>query len=235
MGCPATASQISSLQWRTPFSADAGIRHWNASSSQIGTSHSDQLADSVIPCCHLASIHCALSGTDCSHCECFNLASLRSRIAFFSESDSAPRALPFSSSQVQQWGRGFEQPVTSELTSAQCPCAIYGSSRAHYSPQVSDRCDSRQNKTHTFLKREQKYCSAYHKHPALMQPVCTTVSTPCHVGRSLAGHPWCVRVGNDYCKTRLYTPIRSKTTALPQCARNHSAQRGCPSPPCRGD
>ncbi len=66
----------------------------------------------------------ALSGADCSHCESFSLASLRSRIAFFSESDSAPRALPFSSSQgpvrKKQRGRGFEQPVTSELASAKC-------------------------------------------------------------------------------------------------------------------
>ncbi len=36
---------------------------------------------------------------ECSHCECFNLASMRSRIAFFSESDSTPRALPISFSQ----------------------------------------------------------------------------------------------------------------------------------------
>ncbi len=34
----------------------------------------------------------------CSHCECFSLASLRSWLAFFSESDSIPRALQFSSS-----------------------------------------------------------------------------------------------------------------------------------------
>ncbi len=63
-----------------------------------------------------------LSGVDCSHCESFSLASLRSRIAFFSESDSTPCALPFSSSQgpvrKKQWCRGFEQPVTSELASA---------------------------------------------------------------------------------------------------------------------
>ncbi len=51
---------------------------------------------------------------------------------------------------------------------------VYGSSRAHYSAQVSDHCDSGKNKTHTFSKREQKSFSAYHKHPALMQPVCTT-------------------------------------------------------------
>ncbi len=64
---------------------------------------------------------------NCSHCESFSISSLRSRIAFFSESDSTPRALPFSSSQgparKKQRGRGFEWPETNELTSAQCPCA----------------------------------------------------------------------------------------------------------------
>ncbi len=40
-----------------------------------------------------------LSRAECSHCECFSLAPLRSQLAFFSESDSAPRALPFSSSE----------------------------------------------------------------------------------------------------------------------------------------
>ncbi len=53
---------------------------------------------------------------------------------------------------------------------------VHGSSRAHYSARVSDRCNSGQNKTRIFSKREQK--SAYHKHPTLMQPVCTAVSTP---------------------------------------------------------
>ncbi len=33
---------------------------------------------------------------------------------------------------------------------------VFGSPRTHYSAQVSDRCDSRQNKTHIFSKREQK-------------------------------------------------------------------------------
>ncbi len=32
-----------------------------------------------------------------------------------------------------------------------------------------------------FQKREQKSFSAYHKHPALMQSVCTTISTPCQL------------------------------------------------------
>ncbi len=66
-------------------------------------------------------------------------------------------------------------------------------------------------------------------HPDLMQPVCTTVSSPCHAGRSLAGHPRCVSVGNEYGNMRLYTPIRSKTNALPRCVRQHSVQRGRPS------
>ncbi len=55
------------------------------------------------------------------------------------------------------------------------------------------------------------------------------------MGRGLAGHPRCVSVGNDYGKTRLCSSIRSKTTALPRCAHHHSAQRGRPSPPRRGD
>ncbi len=50
---------------------------------------------------------------------------------------------------------------------------------------------------HTFSKRELNYFFAYYKHPALMQPVCTTVTTPCHAGRGLADHPRCVSVGND--------------------------------------
>ncbi len=74
-----------------------------------------------------------------------SLASLRSRIAFFSESDTAPRALPFSSSQglvrKKQQGRGFEQPVTSELASAQCPCASL--SRREHSPVLFTQLDQR--------------------------------------------------------------------------------------------
>ncbi len=67
-----------------------------------------------------------------------------------------------------------------------------------------------------------------------MQPVCTAISTLCHAGRGLAGHPRCVNVGNDYGKTR-FAQICSKTIVLPRCARHHSAQRECSSPPRRGD
>ncbi len=68
-----------------------------------------------------------------------------------------------------------------------------------------------------------------------MQSVFTDISKSCLTGRGLAGHPRCVRVGNHYGKTRLYSPICSKTTALPQCARQHSAQRGHSSHPRIGD
>ncbi len=107
--------------------------------------------------------------------------------------------------------------------------------RAHFSARVSDRCDSVQNKTHAFSEREQMSFSAYHKRPALIQPVFKAVSTPCQASRGLAGHPRCVRVGNGYGKMRLYSPIRSKTTTFPPCARYHSAQRERSSPSRRGD
>ncbi len=74
--------------------------------SRLGKSHADAV----------------LSGADCSHCECFSLASLCLRLAFFSESGSTNCALPFPSSQGsvrKTLCRGFERPVTSELPSAQ--------------------------------------------------------------------------------------------------------------------
>ncbi len=71
-------------------------------------------------------------------------------------------------------------------------------------------------------------------------PLCSqsapTVNTPLpHTGRDLAGHPRCVSMGNGYGKTRLYSSIRSKTTAFPRCTRHHSVQRGRPSPLHKGD
>ncbi len=80
--------------------------------------------------------------------------------------------------------------IVSLATSRNAWCrekCVFGSSLARYGTQVSDRCDSGQNKTQTFSKREHASFSASHKHPALMQPVCTAVSTPCHAGRGLAG------------------------------------------------
>ncbi len=99
--------------------------------------HADDTHTECVSCLGKSHTDATLSGTDCSHCESFSLASLRSWIAFFSESDSAPHALTYSSSQgpvrKKQWGREFEQPVkrTSELTSAQCPHASPSPQREH--------------------------------------------------------------------------------------------------------
>ncbi len=68
-----------------------------------------------------------------AHADAASLASLRTRIAFFSENDPAPRALPFSSSQgpvrKKQRGRGFQRLVESELTPAQIPRASFSPHR----------------------------------------------------------------------------------------------------------
>ncbi|KAL0183526.1 hypothetical protein M9458_019222, partial [Cirrhinus mrigala] len=88
-----------------------------------------------VSCLGKSHAEAALNKTECPHCEDMSLASLRSRIAFFSERDSAPRALPFSSSQEpvkkKQRGRGSKRSELSELTSAQPP-------RASASPQRED-------------------------------------------------------------------------------------------------
>ncbi len=108
--------------------------------------HADDTHTECVSCLGKSHADAVLSGTDCSQCESFNLASLRSRIDLFSERDSALRALPFSSSQgpvrKKQWGTGFEQPVTSELTSAQCPCALPSPQKEH-SPVLFTQHDQR--------------------------------------------------------------------------------------------
>ncbi len=89
--------------------------------------HADDGHSECVSCLGKSHADAALAGSDCSHCESISLASLRSRIAFFSESDPAPRALPFSSSQgpvrKKQRGRGSQRPVESEFTPAQIPRA----------------------------------------------------------------------------------------------------------------
>ncbi len=61
--------------------------------------HADDTHAVCVSCLGKSHADAALSRAEYLHCECFSLASLRSRIAFFSESDSAPHALTFSSSQ----------------------------------------------------------------------------------------------------------------------------------------
>ncbi len=89
--------------------------------------HADDGHSECVSCLGKSHADAVLAGSDCSYCESISLASLRSRIAFFSESNPAPRALPFSSSQgpvrKKQRGRGSQRPVESELTPAQIPHA----------------------------------------------------------------------------------------------------------------
>ncbi len=108
---------------------------------QVSPAHAECMS-----CLGKSHANAVLSGTDCSHCESFSLASLRSRIAFFSESNSAPCVLLFSSSQgpvkKKQWGRGFEQPGKSKLTPAQCPRASPSPQKEH-SPVLFTQHDQR--------------------------------------------------------------------------------------------
>ncbi len=108
--------------------------------------HADDGHSECVSCLGKSHADDALAGSDCSHCESISLASLRSRIAFFSESDPAPRALPFSSSQgpvrKKQRGRGSQRPVESELTPAQIPRASLSPHR-EVSPVLFSQPDQR--------------------------------------------------------------------------------------------
>ncbi len=66
-----------------------------------------------------------------------------------------------------------------------CICCEY---RVHTSVQATAYCNSGGNKTQTFSKREQDSSSVPHECPSLVQSVTRVYSTPCHVGRRLAGH-----------------------------------------------
>ncbi len=74
------------------------------------------------PCSGAAHAETALIGTECHHCGDVSLSSLRLRLAFFSESNPAPRTLPLFSYQgparKKQWGRGSQRSEMSELTPA---------------------------------------------------------------------------------------------------------------------
>ncbi len=82
--------------------------------------HIDDGHSEWVSCLGKSHVYAMLTGSDFSHCENISLASLRSRRAFFSESDSAPRAVPFSSSQgpvrKKQRGRGSQCPAESKLS-----------------------------------------------------------------------------------------------------------------------
>ncbi len=152
ISCPATASQIYSLQRRRAFFADAEICRWSASAAELGT----------------------LAAT-----------SLQTR--------SSPGGYPVRS----------KKALLEEQISAQHCCKC----------RTGIPC--------TLMTLMLSVCHAWGN----------STLTLCSAGLN----PRCVTMGNDSGKTRLYSPIRSKTTALPRCARHNNAQRGLPIPPRRGD
>ncbi len=112
-----------------------------------------------------------------------------------------------------------------------CVCCY----RVRTSDHATVRCDSGKNKTQTFSKREQFSSSVPHECPASVQPATRVYPTPCHAGRGLAGHPRSVRVGYGDNKTRLFTPIRSKTPALQRRGLHLGAGRERSRSALRGD
>ncbi len=75
-----------------------------------------------------------------------------------------------------------------------------------------------------------------HKHSQKeSKPATRVYPTPRHAGRGLAGHPRSVRVGYGDNKTRLLTPIHSKTPALQRRGLHLSAKRERPHSTLRGD
>ncbi len=102
-----------------------------------------------------------------------------------------------------------------------CVCCKY---RARTSAQATIRCDSGKNKTQTFSKREQISLSVTRVYP-----------TPCHTGRGLAVPPRSVRLGYGDNKTRLFTPIRSKTPAFQRRGLHLGAGRERSRSTLRGD
>ncbi len=124
-----------------------------------------------------------------------------------------------------------KQPLVTMLNAGCRGKYVFGSSRANYSALVSDRCDSGQNKTHTFSKREQKSFSAYHKRSALMQSICTfCLSTRAEAWQAIpgvsAGVMTTVRQG--YTLQFAQRPPRFPVCSPPQCASRmpkSSAQR----------
>ncbi len=112
-----------------------------------------------------------------------------------------------------------------------CVCCY----RVRTSDHATVRCDSGKNKTQTFSKREQFSSSVPHECPASVQPATRVYPTPFHAGRGLAGHPRSVRVGYGDNKTRLFTPIRSKTPALQRRGLHLGAGRERSRSALRGD
>ncbi len=98
------------------------------------TLHTDDTRTEYVSC---------LGKADC--CECFSLASLRSRIAFFSESDSAPCALPVFSSQgsVRKKQRGKDLCTWWQASSRRLNARVPRSRGREHSPVLFTQHDQR--------------------------------------------------------------------------------------------
>ncbi len=96
--------------------------------------YADDAHTECVSCLGKSHADTVLGGANSSHCESFCLASLRSRKAFISEKKKKEKKKSFLLwGGRKQLGRGFEQPVTSELTSAQCPHVSPSLQREHSS------------------------------------------------------------------------------------------------------
>ncbi len=101
------------------FSALLKMLHRNCRLCRAPLHAADGHGESV-SCLGATHAETALTATECTHCVDMCLTSLRSRRAFFLESDSASRALPLSSAQGKSSGsRGSQHAEMSELTPAQ--------------------------------------------------------------------------------------------------------------------
>ncbi len=107
--------------------------------------HATDKHGECVSCLGTAHDEIALTGTECHHCGDMCLSSLHSRLAFFSESNHAPRdaLLIFSSqgpSRKKQRGRGSQRPGMSELTPAVPPFTSLSTHRK-LSPVLFTRLD----------------------------------------------------------------------------------------------
>ncbi len=160
--------------------------------------------------------------------------------------DPPPPASSWSAGQEEERAKSRQGPTAHQTASLKkplltpfiskcrgnCVCCKY---RARTSAQATIRCDSRKTKTQTFSKREQISSSVPHECPASVQSVTRVYPTPCHAGRGLAGHPRSVRLGYGDNKTRLFTPIHSKTPAFQRRGLHLGAGRERSRSTLRGD
>ncbi len=106
---------------------------------------------------------------------------------------------------------------------------VFGSSLVRNSAQVSDRCDSGQNKTQFSKESKLPFLP-----PISILPLCSQSAQPFQP-LAMRAEAWQAIPGVSTWLDEVVHSNSLKTTANPRCARHHSAQRGCSSPLRRGD